>query len=149
MVYDEMECGWCDHSAPHGWASPPRPASTPQSSASGMSSAETPRPSAPPNSPALLNACRLVVIEKNWDRQWKRMYIFMAPDHQGLADIIRRTLCSQGGYRQYNAPPPATLEREIQDILGQKRKQQENTLNQSTLPVMLETNPGKSEHNHK
>ena len=52
LVYDEMECGWCDHSAPHGWASPPRPASTPQSSASGVALAGSPRPAAPPNSPA-------------------------------------------------------------------------------------------------
>ena len=68
----------------------------------------------------MTQVARLVTVEKNFDKQWKRLYIVVSPDHDSLLDVLGRAIAAQGGHRQWNAATTAGLERQLQEILSNR-----------------------------
>eukprot|EP00746_Dinoflagellata_sp_MGD_P140328 gnl/MRDRNA2_/MRDRNA2_73598_c0_seq1.p1 gnl/MRDRNA2_/MRDRNA2_73598_c0~~gnl/MRDRNA2_/MRDRNA2_73598_c0_seq1.p1 ORF type:complete len:169 (+),score=41.58 gnl/MRDRNA2_/MRDRNA2_73598_c0_seq1:72-509(+) len=74
-----------------------------------------------PGSQPMTEVARLVTIEKNWEKQWKRVNLMLRPTDTELFNMVSKAICAQGGHRQWNSPPPSGLERELQEILAQRQ----------------------------
>ena len=70
-----------------------------------------------PASPEIAKAARLLRIEKNFDKKWKRVYVLLDPGYSELQAYIETVIVAAGGHRQFNAAPPSNMERELQAIL--------------------------------
>ena len=74
-------------------------------------------------SPQILAANVLhVSIEKSWDKNKKKVRLAMLPEKRSLLEATIIELTKRGGQKKEGAPPPAALERNIQQVLDQLQR---------------------------